>query len=1259
MKILAIRGENIASLEAFDVDLEKGTLGQVGLFAITGPTGAGKSTILDALCLALFDKTPRLQDRSTVRPGRPGQDDDQRLTSTDTRNLLKKGAAAGFAEADFIGKDGGRYRARWEVRRARNRADGRIQSQSQTLRDLVKDVDLSDGRRTETLRQIQALLGLDFDQFRRSALLAQGDFAAFLRANEGERAELLEAMTDTGIYGRLGKAAYDRARQERELQGRLNAQLQGVSLLTEEEHQQLRMDQDAALLEQTAATAALDEARGVLEWQQRDLALASAVNAAQAELVAAQAAWEAAESERLQIAQVQDAEPLRPVLQAARDAEEARKAAEDRLERLKQEQDEARAGLLAAQATAAHAQARRDAAQAARSAAATDLDAASVLDTRLKPPLRISGRPRGRHRRPGGPSTRPGAAAAAQAAVDQARAQADGAQTWLAENKPQQRMVEEWADCRPRLAELVEAQRQRLQLQAELNRQRATCAAAEAALQPLIDQRAELDGRLQKAVELAEAADARAAETPVGPAELRWSASDEESRALLQLRDRLDERQRQQSSLNQLADELTRVRGEQEAATRAVAEHSAEEQRLAGALLQAQGQEAGLRLALDVSVHRDKLVPGESCPLCGSLDHPWVGRPTPIESKLAEQEERLRALRAESARAHEARAQAEGQHKAATTEASRLLAQHQAAQDRAAGLETACLPLMKAAHFQVENADLDFMITALQERLSASATQQAAALAALRAARQHADAARAAHLEASHRQRERVDLGQRLDAARARRDEEAERLRDLGARLLAIEGRLDGRLQGLSGHLAWDPDWQAHLLDEDPAVPAAFLSRCDTVVRSFQAQLQALAQAQEALQAAQAALQPAQEALTRAQTQAGTAADALPPRQRAVAELTAARADLLGGEPTAGVRARLDGALAQAESAWKGVEAAREAAARGLAEAEVRVTEAEQHFNQASALAQRKAADRDAAVSATGRSPDEIAAALAQGADWLPAALRRQEQLKEARQRADSKHLERADQLQEHRKNAPDDFSFEEGASTDATSPEGPLDAARARFAQAQTLAQACAERAAALKAQVAADAHNRQRSAGLVAQIAAQDAIVQRWDAMAELIGSADGKKLRVFAQSLTLEALVAETNHHLKTLARRYRLERVDGSNLDLQMVDLEMAEEVRAVNSLSGGESFLVSLALALGLAGLSARDISVETLFIDEGFGSLDPESLEKALETLDSLQAQGRQVGLISHVQGLAEKIGAQVQVLPRGGGRSIVRVVAR
>jgi exonuclease SbcC len=189
----------------------------------------------------------------------------------------------------------------------------------------------------------------------------------------------------------------------------------------------------------------------------------------------------------------------------------------------------------------------------------------------------------------------------------------------------------------------------------------------------------------------------------------------------------------------------------------------------------------------------------------------------------------------------------------------------------------------------------------------------------------------------------------------------------------------------------------------------------------------------------------------------------------------------------------------------------------------------------------------------------------------------------------------------------------------------------------------------------IARDGERSLASASLVEELGRQEEVTLVWLQLGDLIGSADGKKFRNFAQQLTLDILLGYGNRHLQSLSSRYRVLRVKNS-LGLLVVDQDMGDEVRSVHSLSGGESFLVSLAMALGLASLSSHRVKVESLFIDEGFGSLDADSLRVAMDALDSLQAQGRKVGVISHVQEMTERIGTRVQVQREAGGLSRIVV---
>lgn len=163
-----------------------------------------------------------------------------------------------------------------------------------------------------------------------------------------------------------------------------------------------------------------------------------------------------------------------------------------------------------------------------------------------------------------------------------------------------------------------------------------------------------------------------------------------------------------------------------------------------------------------------------------------------------------------------------------------------------------------------------------------------------------------------------------------------------------------------------------------------------------------------------------------------------------------------------------------------------------------------------------------------------------------------------------------------------------------------------------------------------------------------------QRWGNLHELIGSSDGKKYRNFAQGLTFEMMIGHANRQLQKMSDRYLLIRDDAQPLELNVVDNYQAGETRSTKNLSGGESFIVSLSLALGLSNMASKNVRVDSLFLDEGFGTLDEEALDTALETLAGLQQEGKLIGVISHVPALKERISTRIQVTPHTGGRSQV-----
>lgn len=255
MRIRAIRGAGLASLDAaFELNLDDEPVRSAGIFVIGGPTGAGKSTILDALCLALFDRAPRLE--RAPRTASTNTTNDDVIRPSDPRSIVRRGASLAYAEVDFTGKRGGAYRARWEVRTSRRRDGVRVlgkQSMSLVRLDEVRGENQRIGTtKTDVLREVEQRLGLDYGQFCRSVLLPQGELASFLEVPDDDRARLLERVTGTEIYSRLSQTIHVRASTlQRALRDQTTA-LQNIQVLDAASR---------AALEESATTLALSHAR--------------------------------------------------------------------------------------------------------------------------------------------------------------------------------------------------------------------------------------------------------------------------------------------------------------------------------------------------------------------------------------------------------------------------------------------------------------------------------------------------------------------------------------------------------------------------------------------------------------------------------------------------------------------------------------------------------------------------------------------------------------------------------------------------------------------------------------------------------------------------------------------------------------------------------------------------------------------------------------------------------------------------------------
>lgn len=300
MRILAIRGMNLASIEGeFEIDFTKEPLQSAGIFAITGKTGSGKSTILDAMTLALYAKTARYIDlKSNI------------IAKESSQNILRKGTGEAYAEIDFENAQGERYRSRWSIQRAHKRIDGNIQNYEMLLTDLDGQV-IASGRVNEVLQEIEARVGLSFEQFTRTVLLAQGDFAAFLKADTTKKTELLERVMGTEIFRQISMAIHEKNREIAKQLSDLQSQINEYKLLDDTEVTALNLQIAETEQQKKDLESELKEAEAILRWLDQEQKLKQSLELATTEYKAAlQKREETAEARKL-LNKILSIEPLR------------------------------------------------------------------------------------------------------------------------------------------------------------------------------------------------------------------------------------------------------------------------------------------------------------------------------------------------------------------------------------------------------------------------------------------------------------------------------------------------------------------------------------------------------------------------------------------------------------------------------------------------------------------------------------------------------------------------------------------------------------------------------------------------------------------------------------------------------------------------------------------------------------------------------------------------------------------------------------
>jgi exonuclease SbcC len=1298
MKILAIRGKNLASLAGdFEVDFEQEPLKSAGLFAISGPTGAGKSTLLDALCMALYESTPRLLKAGGNKTLPDGTDF---ITHQDAANLLRRGCAEGHAEVDFVGTDGASYRARWSVRRSRGKVGGSLQPTAMTLKSLP-DLTSIGGTKNEVKAEIASRIGLKFEQFTRAVLLAQNEFSSFLKADDNERGELLETLTGSAIYSQISRRAFERAKLEQQELARISDRLADQKPLGESERTQLEHDSKAANAQLTVLDVNKNKLESALRWHQDDLRFAESEQAAQHQAQQRQQEQAAASQRHSALHSIESIQAARPLTNEAERLTRSMALAQQAMsegtaklalaEQSKIDNDL----LLAAAQTAQHA------AEQAQAAAAPQLDQAKALDAAiatLQPAHQQSKQ-----------AQTDAANAAAIARKNQSDKQAELASTqqkqqasahWLAQHAALKSLAENWPAwdillgqaslSRTELASFTHILANNTQKASEQSAQ------LEAGQLALADSAAALttaEQQRQHASAQYAAIDIKGLSHTKQNLEARrdhLSSAEQIARTLA------EQSERQQALQQQAKNSELAIASSEAAAAQAQQQLPAQHAALAQAERSLKSAEAAC--AENVETLRAALEADAPCPVCGALDHPYQSSNPQLHAMLASLQAEVTRCRQQTSQSEQALATHSAEAASQRRQLGNIQAEQAQQQLKAQAEQQAWQDHSIAKEIEQSGVKADLHAAWFATQRSALQTQAdgiAQTEAASHAALQAKDAAQAAFEQATqahHKNQAAASAAQQalqqtqaaIQSAQEQSQQSQQRLNDSLKQLAPAFAQLGDLSEKGEDTSDWQEQWAE--------APEHFHSRCAHNARQWLEKNKEREQLQQRHATLSVELAALTQAHNKAEQEQQRAEKDFASSELALKDKQTQRHALFDGQAVQQIEAQLHSAQQQAKSALaqatqaasdsqqgltRCAEALQQAKAR-LASDSTALNKTEQELNQwidnyqstASAAENIEAAPLNLAT---------LHQLLAHDAAWISDERKALQDISNATQQAATIWQERRQQRQAHQLHRPviETELVEAVASSDvdadadavanntvstsaktntAENPaSSPIQTVQTALSQLNAERQKIQASVNQLQTSIAQDQARRTQAADILQHMEQQEAKYKLWGSLNELIGSADGKKFRNYAQQITLDVLLGYANRHLYELSRRYRLQRINDT-LALMVIDQDMGDEARSVHSLSGGESFLVSLALALGLASLSSNRVRVESLFIDEGFGSLDADTLRVAMDALDGLQAMGRKVGVISHVQEMTERIATRILVQRTAGGRSLVGV---
>ncbi|WP_010198046.1 AAA family ATPase [Psychrobacter sp. PAMC 21119] len=1292
MRLIELRLKNLNSLKGeWHIDFSDPAFLNEGIFAITGQTGAGKTTILDAICLALYSQTPRLGD----------------ITGS-TNEIMTQGTGECSAEV-IIEIDSTRYQCSWYQHRAHKKAKGNLLPIKHEI-SAVETGKILEEKKSKTSVYIQDLIGMDFSQFTRSIMLAQGSFAAFLKSDIGDRAAILEKITGTAIYAKISLNVHEKKRSEEEVLSNLQAGVNSLSLLSIEDEQLLIAALKDLNQQQSTQRKTFKTLSEQLQWLDNVQQLQQSLSVYQTEFATAQQAQQdfAPEALRLDIAS-----KALEIDSQFRELSHSR----DTVKRLGIEQQELLDKLPVQ--------------QEALTQTATQLDDANTVEKqateRLQTTLPVIAKTR---------DLDADIKQLSQSLVDDNQrkdvlaSNAHKLRQEIANHKQTEQVtktqlstIEKCFNDNQELNDLdtdiatfdnscsrlkgllqdnvhltensLALNHQSKQLKAECDQLSERQSADKLKVVKQREQLTHLQQQQSALLQNQSIASMRSEQEQIDHISNQISQA---SFKIKQLSEIVGQITKTTLSLPTLNNELTTLEG-------LLASHQSDIQ---DAKIKRQEKLTHLTLLQKVAKLEDyitELEDGLPCPLCGAHEHPY-GKQHPLldnnytndtsnqnqpsqinqtQQQLAELETRIESLEQALSGYHIEYATKQ---ETLNNQQQQLAPLQQQSKTLGSDIQGYISSLLNTDHRYSEsiaaiikplaqmsdgiNTDISdveqcvFLLDTVKQQLIEQKQSIKMTLLHYDELTENASKLRTA---IEHDEKQQQALISNINNLTTDITLHSQKIEGIGGRILANFSELAPAVTTISSLVRKYPvdkykndfniDFEPTIIqdvlgqldnsiDQHTVLDNADYDRHIDVLRQQRSALNQLKQRfnenknsqqqlTNTLSSLAAQIETKQDQLTNDEVAFAKLTNFIANKTNDIEQLNHSRIEIFSGKNPNHEETQLRSTVDEAKA--KQVVAQR------------RLDSVQQALEQLTTRKQQLEMELQSATVMMGSKQQTFTDSLAESqfadeSEFINARLPKEErEALQVRKLAIDNALYQAKLQLDVTQQA-----LEQKLATPMT--EQSRDTLAEQHHHIQTEIDQLSQKIGAID-QKLTDNHNQkgQQVAQLVA-INAQKQKLQVWQQLHILIGSADGKKYRTFAQGLTFEVMISHANSQLQKMSDRYLLIHDDNNPLELNVIDNYQGGDIRSTKNLSGGEGFIISLALALGLSQMASHNIRVDSLFLDEGFGTLDEESLDIALDTLTSLQQEGKLIGIISHVQALKDRILTQIKVEKISGGFS-------